>query len=417
LKLYQVSFSDINGGAARAAYRIHCALVADGIDSRMLVNVGASGDCSVQAPTSKFLKAFSQIRPQLVVPICKLLSTNNPIQHSPALLPSKWPNRINTSEVDLIHLHWVQHEMMSIADIGQIQKPIVWTLHDMWAFCGAEHIAWDLRWRDGYFKKNRPAHEKRFDLNRYTWLRKRRHWRRPMHIVCPSKWLADCASSSVLMKDWPVTVIPNTIPTDHWKPINQSLARSLLGLPQDRPILLFGAIRGGNSHHKGFDLLLAALELLKDDANLESLLLVVFGCMEPRFLPQHAFPMHYTGHLHDDLSLRALYSAANIMVVPSRQESFGQTASESHACGTPVVAFRTCGLIDIVDHQKTGYLAEPFDPKDLARGIKWIFDDCHRQRLLGNAARDKAEKLWNPTRVSGLYKEVYQNAINTWTEN
>ena len=108
--------------------------------------------------------------------------------------------------------------MLSIADIGKIKKPIVWTLHDMWAFCGAEHYSQVDRWRSGYNKKNRPTYESGFDINRWTWLRKLNHWHKPIHIVSPSNWLANCVRESKLMNNWPVSVVPNLLNTDNWKP-------------------------------------------------------------------------------------------------------------------------------------------------------------------------------------------------------
>ena len=164
MKVLHLNHSDIKGGAARAAYRIHRAIRASGIDSRMWVNVAASGDWTVQGPTSNLAKAFKLIRPYLGFPLQKLLRTGNPIIHSPAFLPSRWPELINSSDFDLVHLHWVQFEMLSIADIARITKPLVWTLHDMWAFCGAEHYTTDFRWRDGYCRDNRPPYERGFDL-------------------------------------------------------------------------------------------------------------------------------------------------------------------------------------------------------------------------------------------------------------
>jgi glycosyltransferase involved in cell wall biosynthesis len=412
LKVFLLNQSDINGGAARAAYRIHHALRDSGLDSRMLVNVGASGDWSVQSPRRQIGKAKGWLRTELATPWRRLLSTCNPVIHSPAVVPSRWPQRINTSDADVVHLHWVQGEMLSIADISRIRKPIVWTLHDMWAFCGAEHYTDDLRWRDGYRRDNRPTHESGFDLNRWTWKRKIRHWRKPMHIVCPSQWLADCVSVSSLMGNWPVSVVPNPLDTDRWKPIDQCLARKLLGLPADVPVLLFGAMGGSRDPRKGFDLLLAALEQLRDQRSLQDLQLVVFGQLAPRQTPELGFPVHYTGHLHDDLSLRALYSAADLLVVPSRQDNLPNTGAEAHACATPVVAFRTGGLPDIVEHQRSGYLAQPFEPHDLAAGISWILADPHRRQALGHAARQRAVHLWNPARVAGLYREVYEKARN-----
>ena len=383
MKVFHLNHSDINGGAARAAYRIHHALRAAGIDSRMCVNVAAAGDWTVQGPTSKWNKLSVRLRPQLVRPVRATFRTSNPIIHSPALLPSHWVKQLNASDADLIHLHWVAGEMLSIADIGRINKPIVWTLHDMWAFCGAEHYTEEFRWREGYRRDNRPAYESGFDLNRWTWERKRKHWQRPMQIVTPSRWLADCVRESALMRDWPVSVIPNCLDTDLWKPMEQALARELLGLPADVPLLLFGAMDGGRDPRKGFDLLTAAVGHLRGE--IPGLELVVFGQLAPRNPPDLGFPIHYTGYLHDDLSLRALYSAADALVVPSRQDNLPNTAVEAQACGTPVVAFNIGGLPDIVEHQRTGYLAKAFETEDLAAGIRWVLGNGS-PRFLRNLA-------------------------------
>lgn len=198
MKVIQVNYSDNIGGAARAAYRIHFALRKSGIDSRMLVDVLSTGDWTVESSKGKFAK----VRPMVAGLLNKTLKTANPILHSTGILPSRLHQQLNASDADLIHLHWVNAEMISVAEIGKLKKPVVWTLHDMWAFCGAEHYTEDLRWRDGYTAINRPAYEVGFDLNRWTFVRKQKHWKRPMHIITPSRWLADCAKNSALMRDW-----------------------------------------------------------------------------------------------------------------------------------------------------------------------------------------------------------------------
>jgi glycosyltransferase involved in cell wall biosynthesis len=407
MKVFQLNFSDINGGAARAAYRIHHAVRAAGVDSTMLVNVAQSGDWTVAGPRNRRDSLMARVRPLAATVPRALLRTENPIIHSPAFVSSAWPRRLNRSDADVIHLHWVAGEMLSISDIGRLRKPVVWTLHDMWAFCGAEHYTDDQRWREGYRRDNRPGYESGFDLNRWTWNRKRKHWRKPMHIVTPSTWLANCVRESALMREWPVTVVPNPIDTDRWKPLDQALARSLLGLPADVPMLLFGAMGGGRDPRKGFDLLLDALAHLR--AEREDLHLVVFGQLAPRQPPDLGFPIHYTGHLHDDLSLRALYSAADLLVVPSRQEAFGQTASEAHACGTPVVAFNTGGLPDIVEYGHTGYLARAFDTEDLAEGIRWVL--AAGPSLRDNARQRAVERFAYPV-VAARYQAVYAQALS-----
>jgi glycosyltransferase involved in cell wall biosynthesis len=338
-----------------------------------------------------------------------MLNTTNPILHSPAFLPSNWVKRLNSSDADVVHLHWIAGEMLSITDIRNIDKPVVWTLHDMWAFCGAEHYTEEFRWREGYHSGNRPAYESGFDLNRWTWERKRQHWKKPMQIVTPSRWLADCARESALMRGWPVTVIPNCLDTERWRPMEQTLARDLLGLPANVPLLMFGAIGGGRDPRKGFDLLTAAIEYLRGEA--PGAEMVVFGQLAPRTPPDLGYPIHYTGHLHDDLSLRALYSAADALIVPSRQDNLPNIAVEAQACGTPVVAFDTGGLPDIIEHQRTGYLAEPFEAESLAQGIIWALS----HRATGRPrkqARLRSVELFSQIGVVDSYREIYRAVMD-----
>lgn len=411
MKVLQLNHFDINGGAARASYRIHHALRASGLDSRLWVNKASSGDWTVEGPVTNFDKLLAVVRPHLTDLLVKTLKTGNSNIHSLQVLPSQWIKRINVSDGDIVHLHWVQGEMLSIYDIGRIIKPIVWTLHDMWAFCGAEHYTEDTRWRDGYRRNNRPTYESGLDLNRWTWNRKRKHWKHQMQIVTPSRWLADCVRQSSLMHGWPVTVIPNPIDTDRWQPVPQALARALLGLPDDVPLLLFGAIGGGRDPRKGFDLLQEALRHLREAPQAKGLELVVFGQLAPKNPPDLGFPLHYTGHLNDDLSLRALYSAADILVLPSRQDNLPNTGVESLACGTAVVSFDTCGLPDIVRHQQTGYLAKAFDAEDLANGIRWILADDHLRAQMSANAREEAVTRFDCPVVSKRYHQVYEAAL------
>jgi glycosyltransferase involved in cell wall biosynthesis len=178
--------------------------------------------------------------------------------------------------------------------------------------------------------------------------------------------------------------------------------------------VLFGAMGGSADPRKGADLLLEAVQRLRSQVAgtpLEQLELVVFGQSRPAQLPDHGFPIHYSGHLHDDLSLRLLYAAADVFVIPSRQDNLPNTGLEAHACGTPVVAFATGGLVDIVEDRVTGALADPFAPASLAGAIRWLLEDPQRRRQLGAAARQRAERLWEPARVAGLYAEVYRQAL------
>ncbi len=410
MKIIQLNQSDINGGAARAAYRLHHALREVHVDSQMWVDVAATDDYTVIGPTNKMSERITKIRYLLGNIVLKsVFNTSNKVIHSPALFSSDRLTRLNLSCADVLHLHWVQGEMLSVSDIGRLQKPVVWTLHDMWPICGAEHYSEEYRWHDGYLKENRPDYEKGFDFNRWTWERKLKHWRRPMHIVTPSTWLAELVRESALMRDWPISVIPNCIDTNRWQPIDKNIARNLLNLPRGVPLLLFGAMGGSNDLRKGFDLLIEALKYLRSE--IKELELIVFGQLAPENPLDLGFPIHYTGHLNDDLSLQILYSAADVMVIPSRQDNLPNTGLESMACGTPVVAFDICGLPDIVQHQQTGYLAKPFDAEDLARGIQWILGETARQKSLSQQSRSFAINNFSNQTVTKKYINVYEKVM------
>jgi glycosyltransferase involved in cell wall biosynthesis len=421
-----------SGGAARAVLRIHRALNNYpghlGIRSKFRAIKGESSDSSIVSGFPRRDPVRRRLQFYLDRWASRGFFTKNPTIHSistPAPgLGQEINQRNRNGEADIVHLHWLDSETISIEEIGRLSMPVVWTMHDQWAFSGGEH--WPgipdtgsmnrnlPRYVEGYTKRNQPSWESGQDINRLIWNRKRRSWIRPFHLVSPSNWLADCARSSALMANWPIHVVPNPIDLDVWYPADKIHARSLLGLPLDGPLVLFGAVGGTADYRKGADLLIKALDLIVsqiDTDYLRTLRLMIFGQSKPEHTNDFAFPVHYSGKLYDDLSLRLLYSAADLFVVPSRQDNFPNTAVESHACGTPVVAFRTGGLPDIIDHHCTGALADPFDPASLSAEIKWVLEDPQRLRQLGVAARCRAETLWNEGRVAQLYSEVYQDAM------
>ena len=408
MKVVHLSSSDGGGGAARAAYRLHQSLQASGVDSEMFVNSAVAGDWTVFGPQTRGRKFWNLLRGAAALLITRTLKTNNLILHSPAFLRSGWPTKVNKSDADVVHIHWTAGEMLSIADLRRIKKPIVWTLHDMWAFSGAEHYSEDFRWRDGYRRDNRPLYESGFDLNRWTWRRKRRAWRRKIQVVAPSSWLADCAKASKLMKGWPVEQIFLPLDVHVWEPVDQSVARELLGLPNGVPLLLFGAAGGGNDPRKGFDLLLDSIRHL--EGVVPGLHVVIFGQMEPSSPPNLGFPLHYAGHITDDVSLRLLYSACDVFALPSRQDNLPLTVVEALSCGTPVVAFDHSGPPSIVKHKKTGYLAEYLDSEDFAAGVAWVLGQMN-PALLRIKARKYAEQAFDADSIAAKHLELYRKVL------
>ncbi|URR34930.1 glycosyltransferase family 4 protein [Thermosynechococcus sp. HN-54] len=400
-----------HGGAAKAALRICQSLRDMGCDASIVAICSRLNESYILSQKSIFTSIKYTLFNKLSKVFIKLSNfrTENKILHSPNLFSYYSATFLELLLPDLIHLHWIAANLLSIEEVSKLRQPIVWTLHDMWAFCGAEHYTEDLRWKDGYYAHNRPAYEKGFDFNRWTWERKRKHWQKPIHIVAPSRWLGECVEQSALMRSWPVSVIPNPINIEQWHPYDKDQVRQELGLPLDTSVVLFGAMGGGKDPRKGFDLLKEALGYLKGKG--QPLQLVVFGKAQPRKKQHLVFPVKYTGHITDENYLCKFYSAADVMIVPSRQDNLPNTAIEAIACGTPVVAFNVGGLPDIVTHKHSGYLAQPFDPQDLAHGIQWVLEDPQRHAELCVQARvDAVGKFAYPV-VAKQYLAVYEEVL------
>ena len=182
LRVLAMNHSDTSGGAARAAYRVHNAVRQLGVESVLRVNQKALSDATVVGPATVFGRLLAKFYSGMGQLLIKPFKDNRNIYQSIALMPTRWAARFKHSSHDVIHMHWINGEMVSIADIGKIQKPLVWTMHDMWGIAGAEHYCDDDRAQEGYTTDNRPAGESGFDLNRWTWLRKVKHWKNPFLI-------------------------------------------------------------------------------------------------------------------------------------------------------------------------------------------------------------------------------------------
>ena len=421
IRVVQICASDIHGGAAIAAYRLHRSFRdSPTVVSKMLVRRKASDDDSVMAHVPEKLPLRRRIprslRYRALAKIWSRFVTANQVTHSRADIRTGLMSSLSRIPCDLIHLHWLGDHTASVEEIGELNKPVVWTFHDMWAFCGAEHYAPDgpnARFRLGYHRDNRTEGEAGPDLNRSVWTRKKKAWKRPMTIVCPSRWLADCAQDSVLFRNWPVRRIPNPLDLERWKPYPKQPARAMHGLPQNKRILMFGAVGGESNPRKGADLLRLALEELRSRNDFgDDLHLAVFGQSEHSRSVPFAYPSTYLGRLQDEVSMIAAYNCADAMLVPSRQDNLPQTAVEAHSCGIPVVAFKVGGLADIVAHRRTGYLATPFDVKDLASGIAEVLREKDHLESMSQSARQLALETFAEPVVSTAYENLYEQVLS-----
>jgi glycosyltransferase involved in cell wall biosynthesis len=412
MKILLLNTNDISGGAAIAVYRLLKGLQQNSVQAQMLVQSRKSDDYSVIGPQTKWQKVFGKLRPTLDSIPVRFYKQRKKIIFSPAILPDNIFKKIQDINPDIIHLHWIAGGFIKIESLAKIKKPIVWTLHDMWAFTGGCHYDEEC----GKYDKN-CGHcpllnsNKQKDLSYKIWKRKKKAWENlDFTVITPSSWLGECAKKSSLFNKTRVEVIPNGIDLNRFKPIDKNIARDILCLPKEKKLILFGALSALGDKRKGFLLLKESLKKLSSKEN-KDIELVIFGSSKPKGEEDLGFKTHYLGRLNDETSLALVYSASDVMIVPSIQEAFGQTASESLACGTPVVAFGDTGLLDIVDHQKNGYLAKPFDTADLAYGIKWVLEDDIRRKQLSQNAREKVVQEFDIVKVAKRYEDLYKDVL------
>lgn len=413
MKVVIVNTHDIQGGAARAANRLHQGLLGAGVSSHMIVQSKVSDDYTVYAPSGFFDKLFSKIIPHFDRLYLKRYPNRTGILFSPGLCGSrKIVEKINALKPDIVHLHWINEGFLKIDDLVKIKAPIVWSMHDNWPFTGGCHIKWDC---ENYLKScgscPHLGSKGPNDLSKTIFKKKLKAYNNitNLTVVGLSKWITECAKSSALFSTKRVVNLPNLINPNDFFPIDKQLARSILKLPQDKKLVLFGAMSALSDLNKGFNELSAALKQI----NSNSCELVVFGSSKPKISHDFKQSTHYLGKLNDDISLRLVYSAADVMVVPSRQENLSNAIMESLACGTPVVAFNTGGNADLINHEQNGYLAQPFDIKDLAKGIE--------QQLLESADSKKYQKISDDTytrfsvsTVTSKYIDFYKSIINNY---
>jgi glycosyltransferase involved in cell wall biosynthesis len=411
IKPLLINTNDINGGAARAAYRLHRGLQNIGVDSQMLVEDKQSDDYTVISPISKVSKGIGKLKPTLDILPLQLYPQRDRSTYSVQWLPDQLAAQVAQINPDVINLHWINGGYLKIETIAKFNKPIVWTLHDMWAFTGGCHYNGDCTNYTNSCGACPQLHSnKEKDLSRWIWQRKAKAWQNlNITIVTPSHWLAKCAASSSLLKDMRIEVIPNGLDTKQYKPIQKSVARSILGLPEDKQLILFGAMSATSDPRKGFNFLQSALQNLSQSGWRERAELVVLGASEPKNHLELGFKSHYLGRLNDDISLSLVYAAADVFIAPSVQDNLPSTVMESLACATPCVAFDIGGMCDMIEHQQNGYLAKPFDIEDLARGIAWVLEDEERLRKLGVNGLEKVGDNFTLAINSQNYLDLYED--------
>lgn len=407
-----LSIADIEGGAARAAYRLHQGLQQCGIKSQMLVQEKFSDDSTVFGINSKLAKGFAKLKPTLDALPLKLYRQREETVFSCEWFPDSIPSKVAKLKPNVINIHWICNGYLQIETLAKFHQPTVLTLHDMWAFTGGCHYSQDCtRYAQSCGSCPQLHSSQTWDISRWVWQRKANAWKN-WHptIVTPSQWLANCARSSSLFQNKKIEVIPNGVNLQQYKPIHRALAREILNLPHDKRLILFGAVKATSDRRKGFHLLQAGLQMLEQTNWQKTTELLVLGAS---YSPNESlkFTTRYLGKLKDNVSLALVYSAADVFVAPSIQDNLPNTVLEAIACGTPCVAFDVGGMPDLIEHQKNGYLAPAYEISELARGIAWVLEDNDRHQTLSQFAREKAETEFSLELQAKRYAQLFEEVL------
>lgn len=415
MKVIIANTMESGGGAARASRQLQQGLAKEGFQASRYVKRKIAADPDVYgAECSKFLdKLTASIDSKLLLKI--LHRKRKKGVWSLNWLPNLVAARIQKMEPHLVNLHWIGHGFINISDLAWIARPIVWTLHDSWAFTGGCHLPADCtryKHRCGNCPQLRSGRE--YDVSRWEHNRKQKAYDRidSITVVTPSRWLGECARNSALFRNRDVKVIPNGVDHRLFRPVNKEGARLRLGLPAAKKIMLYGAMGAVSDFNKGYHCLVSALDRLsvtRNDAEL-----AVFGSRHPIDSEKHGFSTHNIGLIDDDETLRDLYAAADVMIMPSLQENLPFTVMESLACGTPVVAFDVGGVSDLIEHEINGYLVQPYDSAGLAAGIEWVLSsDDTRSSMLSENARAKIETEFTLDLYIKRYAELFHELLES----
>ena len=434
MKILSVNTNDAHGGAARAAMRIMQGVQQHGLETQILVKEKHTRDTAVVSlhqflPKNKLYRIADWVVQKLKNKYYhRLWSPYRKTKENIFMSDSRGTQlggALQKLDYDVLHLHWINQRFIKLQDLPK-DKPIVWTLHDSWPFCGVCHYFLDCQRYQTHCGDCPMLHSGKEKDLAYSIFEEKLHAYHDLnvHIVTPSRWLGECAKQSALFGRFPVTVIPNCLETDVYRPLSEqeiderlfvAIERNLVlydvkraaGEKAAKPLILYGAMNAATDRIKGFTSLLSALQIL-DKQGFEANL-IVFGASESDLPMQFEhISVHFIGYISDTDLLVTLYNLADVMVVPSLTENLSCAIMESLSCATPVCCFAIGGNGDMVEHRVNGYMAREKDAEDLAHGIRWCLEN-NRDAALSQAARKKVMDNYTIDRVGEKYVEVYSS--------
>lgn len=412
-----VNTSEKTGGAAVAAHRLMDALNNNGVKARMLVRDKETDDIRVGETPHNWMKQWHFLWERLVIYLHLHFSKKRLFEIDIANTGADITKTEEFREADVVHLHWINQGMLSTGTIRRIldsEKPVVWTMHDMWP---ATSICHYTRGCDSYRTaccecQLLPHGGSNDDLSAWTWRRKRKMLAgRHVNFVACSRWLEAEARKSRLLKGHGITSIPNPIDNHLFRPMDKKVAKRANGLPEEKRIILFVSQRVTDKR-KGMDHFVRAINTMveKHPEAKDTICIAILGGHAEDVVGQLPLPSYPLGYVGDQERIISIYNSADTFVLPSLEDNLPNTIMEAMACGVPCVGYKVGGIPEMIDHRKNGYLATLRDATDLSNGIWWVLEEADYKGLADSCVGKVARK-YSQHSVAIKYIEVYNEAI------
>lgn len=371
MKVVHLSTTDF-GGAYKAAARISESMRQCGVDSKLLIRTKTRRDTEgIEIFTNPAQKLVSKMKNLVNL----ILSEGEVVSDYLGTNVSRHPL---VKEADVVILHWV-NSFISYKNVEQLLrtgKPLIWVMHDMWLFTGGCHIDhYCGGYEHGcgkcpYINRKNP---KENDISRRNLMRKIKMMDRgAVTLVAPSTWSADCAGYSEITKRQEIIKIPNPIDKKvFYKRADIRSIKEKYKIPINKKVILFGAMNSDKDRNKGMKYLNKALCKISE----KEYVIVIFGNSGNVSLTNKKLEIICLGMIGQEEEMAQVYNCADVLVVPSMQESFGYTVCEALACEVPVVAFAVGGILDQIKHKENGYLVPLGEVGELTEGIKFCTKD------------------------------------------
>lgn len=402
-----LSTLDTRGGAARAAWRLHQGLLAEGGSSRMLVRTRLTDDETIRATDDGTIAGWHE---QMLTPWLRSHLSEDAPWFTSGVVSQDISTHPWVQAADVLHLHWVAEWLSaeSIARLLSLGKPVFWTFHDLWAVtCGSHYAGVNSPSGDGWQTGDQLPAELR-EIGRREFERKRHHLAsRNLCVLGPSEWITELAQRSIIGAAWSAKVLPNGIGASCFQPAPAAQARLRWNLPADKQLLLFGC-SAISERRKGFHLLVEALQSAALDP--AKVALVLFGADQPD-LSALPIPAHHAGSISSEADMASLYTSADAYLCPTLEDNLPNTVLESLACGVPVIGFATGGVPDMVRDGDNGLLASCGDAAALATCLARFTTDGSLRKKLQSAAQQADKSGYTLQTQARRCIELYQKAL------